>query len=616
MQSPSTRKSTRNASRKTNEDVNNNSRWSREELVTFFQGWKTFTSQYFKYVGIEGTPLSGRTPAMAETLVAANRSYLNDKNCTLEGFVGVMEDFYHKMALMMPNVSEAPKPQKSTPKSAAKRAKRKEKDEDSPPENKKEKTVKRQLFPSPKRQKVDRSKKVISKDNIAATESIMPPKMRDKNMRKETYQEDRLQIIEQQPSTEALEGAARLDRALRSPNFRKWCTYEFFYPTIDRGYFNHNEFQESLNELDLGKVTRVTRKEWSYFRDRMGKPRRFSEAFLKEEREQLEQYRNRIRQLRVNPNDVQSNSVTIREIPPQLSEGNSVVVDYEGGIHRGTVVTIVSPSSYLVYIPTLNVEMTVPDEQVMSCEIEFRNYNIPTSPEAIPDDPVGGAEDVQVNSTPTTATSHGTARVEHVVEYLKLAKMKCILVDELSAMNQLAEDVALRDEDYSAEFRRDYAYVVYTLGQTNRQIDAVSSKMYKSVTPEYGASRAINDLPSATLQPWLRDISPKCKKTARRVVNGRTRRYEEEVEEGAEETSGEEGQTGEGADVSVTNCLSLLLHLAECADAELNTVDMNFAIETALASCRPRHDANIPAFLEIQKEVRAIQTEYLTKRRL
>ena len=34
---------------------------------------------------------------------------------------------------------------------------------------------------------------------------------------------------------------------------------------------------------------------------------------------------------------------------------------------------------------------------------------------------------------------------------------------------------ALRDEDYSAEFRRDYAYVVYTLGQTNRQIDAVSS---------------------------------------------------------------------------------------------------------------------------------------------
>ena len=52
-----------------------------------------------------------------------------------------------------------------------------------------------------------------------------------------------------------------------------------------------------------------------------------------------------------------------------------------------------------------------------------------------------GIEDTQVNSTPTSTTTHGTARVEHVVEYLKLAKMKCILVDELSAMNQLAEDV-------------------------------------------------------------------------------------------------------------------------------------------------------------------------------
>lgn len=40
----------------------------------------------------------------------------------------------------------------------------------------------------------------------------------------------------------------------KSPAARNWMLYEFFYPSIDRGYFNHNEFQECLNELGLGKV--------------------------------------------------------------------------------------------------------------------------------------------------------------------------------------------------------------------------------------------------------------------------------------------------------------------------------------------------------------------------
>jgi hypothetical protein len=37
---------------------------------------------------------------------------------------------------------------------------------------------------------------------------------------------------------------------------RLWCVYEWFYPTIDCSYFNHNEFQDCLNELGLGKVNK------------------------------------------------------------------------------------------------------------------------------------------------------------------------------------------------------------------------------------------------------------------------------------------------------------------------------------------------------------------------
>ena len=49
--------------------------------------------------------------------------------------------------------------------------------------------------------------------------------------------------------------------------------------------------QELLDSSGLGHVTHLTRTEWSVLRGALGKPRRLSLAFLKQERQKLEAYR-------------------------------------------------------------------------------------------------------------------------------------------------------------------------------------------------------------------------------------------------------------------------------------------------------------------------------------
>jgi hypothetical protein len=78
----------------------------------------------------------------------------------------------------------------------------------------------------------------------------------------------------------------------------RWAVYEWFYSDIDRVYFQVNDFQECLNDLGLSKIRKLTRVEWAQVRSAMGKPRRLSRAFLKQERNKLYNTRNNVRAIR------------------------------------------------------------------------------------------------------------------------------------------------------------------------------------------------------------------------------------------------------------------------------------------------------------------------------
>ncbi|XP_050223660.1 protein ALWAYS EARLY 2 isoform X2 [Mercurialis annua] len=93
----------------------------------------------------------------------------------------------------------------------------------------------------------------------------------------------------------ALHMKKNLSSCLSSPTVRRWCTFEWFYSAIDFPWFAKREFVEYLNHVGLGHIPRLTRVEWGVIRSSLGKPRRFSEHFLTEEREKLKQYRDSVR---------------------------------------------------------------------------------------------------------------------------------------------------------------------------------------------------------------------------------------------------------------------------------------------------------------------------------
>ncbi|CAI9762702.1 unnamed protein product [Fraxinus pennsylvanica] len=87
----------------------------------------------------------------------------------------------------------------------------------------------------------------------------------------------------------------KLSNCLLNPHVQRWCAYEWFYSAIDYPWFAKREFVEYLYHVGLGHVPRLTRVEWGVIRSSLGKPRRFSEQFLKEEKEKLNQYRDSVR---------------------------------------------------------------------------------------------------------------------------------------------------------------------------------------------------------------------------------------------------------------------------------------------------------------------------------
>lgn len=87
----------------------------------------------------------------------------------------------------------------------------------------------------------------------------------------------------------------KLCNCLSNHRVRRWCVYEWFYSAIDYPWFAKSEFVEYLYHVGLGHVPRLTRVEWGVIRSSLGKPRRFSQQFLKEEKEKLNYYRESVR---------------------------------------------------------------------------------------------------------------------------------------------------------------------------------------------------------------------------------------------------------------------------------------------------------------------------------
>lgn len=123
-------------------------------------------------------------------------------------------------------------------------------------------------------------KRVLASKVVKSSGNLM------KNQKKQSVMQQEKSSLEER----------KLSSCLSSNLARRWCSFEWFYSAIDYPWFAKREFVEYLNHVGLGHIPRLTRVEWGVIRSSLGKPRRFSERFLLEERDKLKQYRESVRE--------------------------------------------------------------------------------------------------------------------------------------------------------------------------------------------------------------------------------------------------------------------------------------------------------------------------------
>lgn len=147
---------------------------------------------------------------------------------------------------------------------------------------------------------------------------------------------------------------------------RKFFACEWFYPTIDCGYFIKNEFMEELRKMHLTHIDKLTRDEWNVIRSYMGCPRRLSNKFLESERNKLHTYREIVRKFY---NEAEEELPHLYIFPQQLKVGEEVIILHPetGYIHNAIITEVNGNVSYKVKLldSPKSIEIDVPDTHVM-----------------------------------------------------------------------------------------------------------------------------------------------------------------------------------------------------------------------------------------------------------
>ncbi|KAL6548493.1 hypothetical protein OROGR_008914 [Orobanche gracilis] len=326
----------------------------------------------------------------------------------------------------------------------------------------------------------------------------------------------------------AIKHKEKLSNCLLNHRLRIWCNYEWFYSAIDYPWFAKREFVEYLYHVGLGHVPRLTRVEWGVIRSSLGKPRRFSEQFLKEEKEKLNQYRDSVRkhytELRegtreglptdlARPLFVGQRVIAIHSKTREISDGSVLTVDHskcriqfdrpELGVEFVMDIDCM-PLNPLENIPALLGRHTVPIENINELKLNGHakdyvklspgdnldnNDGIPqlsslanpgsllkqtkvASANANAHKRIGLAEMSNSQSTPLAQLHAREADIQALAELTCALDKKEAIVFELKRMNDDVPenqdgDIPLKD---SGSFKKQYAAVLIQLNEANKQV--------------------------------------------------------------------------------------------------------------------------------------------------
>lgn len=405
---------------------------------------------------------------------------------------------------------------------------------------------------------------------------------------------------------------------LKLPKAHRWVCYEWFYANIDQPLFlGENDFEAYLKDSFPQLRTRMLRRvEWSKIRRLMGKPRRCSSAFFAEERQALNNRRNKIRHLQQQKVvDINQYRDLPQNIPIPLVIGTKVIAllrEPQDGLFSGTVDAVdATNGAYRITFdkPGLG-SHSVPDYEVLSAQpSEFMPLSsfqskvrprlpIFTSPRAmemlanqvvhaLDHEPLSGTGPTSPSKPTVVSGTHedgtlGGFPIKFLALLVRLSKILSVKkkkIYELKSMNTEAEKMRSLQEPIPHEFQKQYAGTILDLEKLN--ID-------------------LNDHLRA-VQQYSIDLSGEHGQSSH-LPDHMKQKYFVEAKEVVERSLGTCTVKSENTIDVIAQLLSLMLHLKGFADADVSSYELKALGESLQDTRKMLHASNASAF-ENQVEI-------------
>ncbi|KAG7576122.1 DIRP domain [Arabidopsis thaliana x Arabidopsis arenosa] len=433
----------------------------------------------------------------------------------------------------------------------------------------------------------------------------------------------------------------KLSTSLSFPWARRRCIFEWFYSAIDHPWFSKMEFVDYLNHVGLGHIPRLTRLEWSVIKSSLGRPRRFSERFLQEEREKLKQYRESVRkhytELRTGAREGLPT-----DLARPLSVGNRVIAIHPKTreIHDGKILTV-DHNKCNVLFDDLGVELVMDIDCMPSNPVEYmpeglrrqidRCLSMKKEPQLSGNSNLGvsvifppcGLENVSFSMNPplnqgdtiapilhgkvsTNTSSPQQTNHSYITTYNKAR--------EAEIQRALALQHALDEKEMEPEMLE---IVKGSKTRAQAMVDA-AIKAASSVKEGEDVNKMIQEaLELIGKNQLLRGSRVK----HHEHVNGSIEHHHNpSPSEASEPVANNDFNSQDGSEKNeaqmpselITSCVATWLMIQMCTERQYPPADVAQLIDVAVTSLQPRCPQNLPIYREIQTSMGRIKTQIMS----
>lgn len=400
-----------------------------------------------------------------------------------------------------------------------------------------------------------------------------------------------------------------LTKVLSNEKFRKWCTYEWFYPDMDQLWYGENEFQGCLNAILQHNKKTGTRKEWNCIRSMMGPPRRLSKAFLDSERNKLKKHRMNTR----------------------LCRENKATLDRDYRFtQKKAIETIINPGEKCLFLAN-NFEVnvgTVKQRCLSVYEVEYEDMRGEKKLVKVDDDLIMSfnntaksnrklevASPNRVLITPykkkrTTEDMVGSKLIfnddqeriyteddKHlIISMTQLLKDKTHLISVLRHMHDQAAEMKENGTEYPEDFRKEYASIILALDSLNNSISDImekNSKRQEEIENLYPQLKQ-----SHMPYNWYSEMNNDCTSISNTIMNAIN------IEE-------QDKENLQAALMMIQNCISLCVHIIQCKELSISFEQMSVALDAAIAQIKPLFENNQMLYHKIDDCIKIIKRELL-----